>query len=161
MINKYELRLGNIVGYKEAVAWDPTHHVIIRLEETAVRLADYPYRGGWFDREFEELMPIELTPELLEAFGFEHSHHRINPLETEERYTVRIHETDYHTCFVTDTYGGELHNSLRFRIGWDDVMYPAQFKYLHHLQNTIYYFTGTELEVNLPTLHARDIHPLP
>jgi hypothetical protein len=148
MINTAELRLGNCVKLEDGrfvnVGMIDINGVI-KVQNTSLvdEFASIPNAD-----------PIPLTPELLEACGFEHSHHQINDMETEERYAVRIDETNYSACFVTETYGGEPHHGLRFRIGWDDVMYPAQFKYLHDLQNAIYFFTGTELPVDLTNKSA-------
>lgn len=157
MIQANELRIGNLLN------WNADHlcggiSKVIRINEYGFEIESNK-KCHPIEREMHEVEPIPLTPELLEACGFKHSHHRINPLETEERYSFRINETDYSACFVTDFYGGKESHDLRFRIGYDDIIYPARFKYLHDLQNAIYFFTGTELEVNLPTLNKRDIHP--
>jgi hypothetical protein len=76
--------------------------------------------------------PTPLTPEILEACGFEWD--IFYQGFTNGRYVINI----LHDGRISFAYGKRRH---------DDMQFMPYIKYLHQLQNLYYSLTGTELEV--------------
>lgn len=114
MINPEELRIGN---------WftkDGEYHNVGHIQKNFYNICVNNYGP-------ENIDPIPLTPEILEAVRFENEKELYLGLDLQRRYRL----------FLCD---GEHTIPLR------------EVKYLHELQNQYYALTGKELEVKLPQL---------
>lgn len=96
-----------------------------------------------------EVPGIPITPEWLERFGFsqiETIQH--NQYEVEERYTIRINETNISYGFVTETYGGVPDKRTRFKFSDETIDTHKGVHFMHQLQNLYFALTGEELTIN-------------
>jgi len=110
MIPSTHLRIGNLVRY---------HHDGGFIDAPIFHLTD----------EDVNVLPIELTPEILEKAGFR----KERVLGSKTKYWYGLGELSY----------SEAHDGWWFRGVFRDI------KYLHDLQNTYFALTGEELEINL------------
>ena len=138
MINNKELMIGNYLKNKktgeivEVLEIYDTRisigmKILINLKQMSVPLSNYE--------------PIPLTPEILEACGFE---------KEEDNYTMKVNEQ----LFV---YYGGYERIVRLCFYDGNYSYPVhyknagnQFQYLHQLQNLFYSLTGEELTFQQP-----------
>lgn len=142
MIQANELRIGNIVGYKYAEKADISYHRVLAIGEFTARLSDYPGSGGWFDREYEDIIPVELSPEMLQGCGFttpEHS--RVS------RMTIAYANSNS-PCTLQDSASG-----IQICRGGIGAICAPVFS-LHQLQNLYFALTGAELIINLEQVKA-------
>jgi hypothetical protein len=103
--------------------------------------------------------PIPITPELLEACGFEKDGFNaynicISPWP-ETHLKQLSFAGDYLYLREGDLSKNRIHDSLC--VLWNNDLRGKMF--VHQLQNLYHALTGLELEVTLPTLHKRDIIP--
>ena len=131
MIDAKELRLNNYVLFDEQVD---------KIFSLGQAMCSGEKHSHWY---YERLDPIPITPEILEKCGFKHwrngwynKDYFTNCNEAVEEMTISINLS-----------------SFRFSIFDKEGGYPVyvakQVKFLHLLQNGIYFLTGTELEVTL------------
>lgn len=141
MIKQTDLRIGNAVKLSEE-----GELYFIRALNAIDTMLFQPTEVGVFSKivHYEELIPIPLTPEILESCGFEF--HSIF-----EQYQI---QRDLY-LIVGDRFGHiekwkVLHNPFneewKYSVG--DHRHVA-IKYLHQLQNLYHALTGTELSVNI------------
>lgn len=69
MVNKFELRIGNILSDNGNQRED-CYAVVTELTRWLVHLKQLP-EGNTLTRKYEQVTPITFSPELLEACGFE------------------------------------------------------------------------------------------
>ncbi len=132
MINAQQLRIGNLVK-------DDTGRIgkVLSIAEKSIRLkmehSTLKIDTG-HAHEGVDVEPIELSPSLLEQFGFEKSHSIFWVID-KGVYTFLIKLYDD---------GG-----FRFTVQLDDdpPMTIGIYKYLHTLQNLIFNTSGQELEI--------------
>lgn len=122
MITANELRIGNYVNLGEH-----SHVEVCKLEEGTT--------------SFE---PIELTPEILEAVGFEKHLDKGSPFYflSGIRYNAK---TNTITILRSCDKAGESQQGLCGTSIGDEI----KIQYLHQLQNLIFALTGNELEITL------------
>lgn len=113
MINANELRIGN---------WVKNLGLDVKIEGYGIAFC----AEGKLIYE-----PIPLTPEMLEACGFEKS-------------DVYTNQYQFCTEYLIDRQDG----SFGFLVG-DDQSEISSFKYLHQLQNLYFALTGEEIEIKL------------
>lgn len=132
-----ELRIGNWVNVEvrgKGLMPIPITDILSKPEEAVNMIGDrYDYPIYYTS----ELRPIELTPEILEAAGWE--------------------AAKYYSDSTSFKYGAFFWNEN----GWFEIelseghkILSMDIKYLHQLQNLFYSLTGTELEINLETVKA-------
>lgn len=144
MINPKELRLGNIFIDNK------TNELltVCKIDEDDIGFAvidrsKYPLPNGW------QAEPIPLTPEWLERCGFDQIESiQHNQYEAEERYTIRIDETNISYGFVAETYGGYPEKRTRFKFSNETIDTHKGVHFVHQLQNLFFALTGEELTIN-------------
>lgn len=129
MINKNELRIGNIIEWNDDKGRDCFYRVA-RLDEDNLGADCISEEFAWFpDRWtilYNDAIPIPLTPEILEKIGITQ---------------ISIGGRKY---FI-DRWGDGTVSIYDRHIDLSDI--PC--KYLHQLQNLIFALTGEELEVTV------------
>lgn len=136
MIDCKELRIGNWVTYNPSSVDDGTD--IVPLEVVSIE-TDYEKGVALSDGfnnvyGFDEILPIPLTPELLEACGFEKG------IELQDFNGV------YNYYQNGKVQGNFYRNSNTFHPEWDKF---ATLKHLHQLQNLYFALTQTELTIDI------------
>ncbi len=126
MITASELRVGNALMVTATDTMDNHISFVVSISKDEIRVSrDDDYGMGC---DLDGLLPIPLTPEILEKCGFEKS---------------KNHSLDYFKKSVTG-------NAFFFRIGrpfkHENRFYP-EVKYLHQIQNLYFALTGDELPV--------------
>lgn len=122
MINANELRIGNWVRY---------HHDGGFIDAPIFHLTDEDVR----------VLPIPLTPEILEKAGFTMS----DTIWDEDYLSFRANETQPNEIEIK-----YIDNVII--LGTGDSYYDVELthiKHLHQLQNLIFALTGQELEINI------------
>lgn len=142
MINKSELRIGNIV------------------QDTGFRVTSYctiEELGRWIARlhsitediplalEYAKITPIPLSPELLEACGFELVEGIVGQYELR---TDRFYFSFYEGKNDIMIHDMKQINTLARGIA------DLKIEYLHQLQNLVYDLTGAELSINFEKVKA-------
>jgi hypothetical protein len=127
MVKSNELRLGNWVTYNPESVDKGTE--IIPLKISAIDAEQGFLLDDGFDNVYEEdeIQPIELTPEILEAAGFE----EVRPLVFRKG---RL----------------QVYGKLAYLLTEDmseAVYMPVVLDYLHQLQNLYFSLVGQELEI--------------
>jgi len=125
MINKNELRLGNLVMDIVSGEWMVVDEIGENVGATVINRDKYPLNPGW------EMGPIPITAEILELSGFK------NSLTGTCRGLVTSDGKDRFSIF----YDG------RFKVGTEDLSIKILF--LHQLQNLYFALTGTEQTINI------------
>ena len=129
MIKSDELRLWNFVFDKEQNKID----IIDVIEENRVSLlySKFPYTP------INLIQPVELTPDILEAAGFD-----------SENY-----------MFIKDVFDSRIaicydYGDRQCGVGFSQRhMFWTNCKYLHQLQNLLYCLTGDELQIDITKLN--------
>lgn len=139
MIQANEMRLSNIVqpNYEHANQFHGYGRVtaIYHSEEKGERFTvDYHYPGSWFE-------PVKLSPSILEACGFDNIHPASWYLSWES-YELQ-YSTDDKELGILSPDGCTSGHTVYFPCGQ-----------LHLLQNIYFFFTGTELSINLEKAKA-------
>jgi hypothetical protein len=145
-----ELRIGNWVTYNPESVDEGTEIIPLNVEEIlsgGVRLSD------GFDNTyyFDEILPIPLSPELLEAIGFK---------KNNKRGTYVIEFTNSNDCRIILFIGIEKENADKPFMFWglQDVSFDSvvveKIIYLHQLQNLFYSLTGEELSIDLNKINV-------
>jgi hypothetical protein len=132
-----ELRLGNWVEIDTDSGWKP-----LQVEQIRWQAIASGFNVVHFD-EPEKLRPIPLTPEILEAVGFENSSGNTDYIAL---YLEVGGIDNIIICFHGDK-GGILEYSLTCRGA--DLVPPFEIQHLHQLQNLYYALTGQELNIKL------------
>lgn len=141
MINKNQLRHGNIVSY-DGEMW-----VIYDLGYSEVGLQDHNGNMLAAVIHYEDICPVELTGGILERCGF--YVHRIEKNEylhygsaTETKHYENTDQDDdprkFDVSITTNSRDNTSAINCRFRYG---------LKYLHEFQNIYFYNTNAELEM--------------
>jgi hypothetical protein len=134
MIQPNELRIGNWVGH------DASWSVVNEKEKEGIvfQWQDYDFAHVTEGTmSYDSLLPIPLTPEILEKCGFVPCH----PIKNFPQYT------DYRLETVVINYHPDW-GFCEFEFGRKDVeerAYLCKVKHLHQLQNLYFALTGTEL----------------
>ncbi len=123
-MNKTELRIGNKVLYNGVVCY------VYSIFESIARLQPPNERST--TAKLEKVMPIPLTPELLERCGFQ---------KTGNMYIISLDVLGTKMAFDT------LDNSVLIREGTEEVELAIEMKYLHTMQNLYFALTNTELSI--------------
>lgn len=118
MINKNELRIGNLVSYSYS---GNTHNGIVE-GLGKIYCESVSYRNVFVSYPYKILIPIPIDEKWLEMFGYN--------LITENHYSVL----------------GHLILKLEDRFYCDKN--GVQIKYVHQLQNLFFSLTGNELTLN-------------
>lgn len=131
-MNANELRIGNWVNHETLglLEWEYTH-----FDDYVKDLVE----GCIISDTIE---PIPLTPEILEAAGFEKTYEHQQGIEW---FKIPYSPNKFTTREFT------LKRFIKRHGGEDDYVYlnTAHPKYLHELQNIFQAMTGTELTINL------------
>lgn len=127
-----DLRIGNYVTYNpEAVDEGTliTPLLVTAIDDDAGVILNDGFQNVY---DFDEILPIPLTPELLQAAGFS-----------------KAGDWDYELqrlCLHDMLSGRDKDWEVYLKAG-NDAVYVTNIKYLHQLQNLYYSLTGTELEL--------------
>lgn len=127
MINASELRIGNWFLFNDH-SGDPPQPYQIQGDDISRAAVNGVYHE-----------PIPLTPEILEACGFE-EHNDISP-----GWLLEKNGVSFYYGFPLNK---RLHHILYFGIGREEV--EIKMPFLHQLQNLYFALTGEELNVNIP-----------
>jgi hypothetical protein len=148
MIDVKEVRIGNLLNYTNEQDW--THVVeVIKIAK------DFIYAEG--DEIYPPLKcecynPILITPEILVKCGF------VEKKEYRDHYFINesIKANALHvSAFCIMAAGDEYHYAeYMYNAGIGDNEYATldyfqPLKYLHQLQNFVFFMTGQELEIKL------------
>lgn len=154
MINPQELRLGNwvyTIPEREIKIPSPIPFKILEIgtfEAKAIMATDNPaQKEVWPSFKYENLSPIPLTPELLEAAGAEYIG------KTEDVYKLPLNQYEYFVFGKMKTDKVFPMQELHFIDNEADEAFPYslnEIEYLHQLQNLFFVHTGQELEIKLP-----------
>lgn len=133
MINKHELRLGNIVCDKVSGEWMIVDEIGESVGAVLINRDKYPLPKGW------EMSPIPLSPEILEAAGF-------------KKHEAFTYDYYYRVFLQTDTKGCEQQSKISIGRNGTEVFinnrWLCEVKYLHTLQNLFLSISGQELTVS-------------
>lgn len=125
MIKPEELRIGN---------WftkDGEYHNVGHIQKNFYNICVNNYGP-------ENINPIPLTPEILEAVGFDKEKELVYVLKKfDQCHVVLIQRLDVWMLHITGPFG---------------MVQCSPIQHLHNLQNFIYSISGKELEVKLPQL---------
>lgn len=132
MIDKHELRLGNMI------AIDGASVVVNELRE--FDLVSRSNEGVYTSCNYDLYNPIPITPEWLERLGFEKSG---NEWVWDERIWVRPEDDDWGDEMWLDTY--HRWNSQYPNEPYQKVYVGTNPRYVHLLQNLVFAMTDTEL----------------
>jgi hypothetical protein len=134
MINANELRIGNYVYYKKENPETIFRIVGIVNDETDSEgkvNGVYEFYDAFYDIEY--ILPIPLTPELLEKAGFRKASYYVAAY-SREGWGIDVNdEGDHYELFINDEAGYLL----------------GKINYLHQLQNAFFALTGKELTITL------------
>ena len=130
MIDKHELRIGNKVSLV-----NESNNPIVTIESLQIKSVWLTEMGStiW---TYEDLLPIELTSELLLKFGFVRENNGWN-INKPTSYTE-----PYFSLFDDNLCNGELN----LKLNGSDMLLP-EVKHAHHLQNLYFALTGEELTI--------------
>lgn len=124
-----DLRINNAV-YKK---YRKGHFLVKEITATWLRIAE-PETGYLYAESYETIVPIELSPTLLEACGFEKDRNGWHLPGTQFSLTEQLYP-----CWLD-------------RMLWPQDMpefRSLSLKHLHQLQNLYLALTGSELSINL------------
>jgi hypothetical protein len=155
-----ELRIGNWVTYNPESVDDGTEIIPLNVEEIlsgGVRLSD------GFDNTyyFDEILPIPLSPELLEAAGFGYYSHKgvvsmedggSNEDETTHEWYIQIKRTKLVEAYSVSMvkWGEQEYFTFQLERGF----YRQKIKFLHQLQNLYFTLSGEELSIDLNKIYV-------
>jgi hypothetical protein len=131
MIAATDLRIGNVLLYNNV-----KHDKFALIVEDVSKYGINYEEGNHMEVKFSELLPIKLTPEILEQVGFE--------LKYAEYYGI--------DC---DGYFGSydfLDVGNGIQVFDDEGCKVVLLEYLHDIQNFYYQFTKQELPIDINTL---------
>lgn len=136
VIKPTDLRINNAVYCK----YRHEHYLIKEITEHSVRIEE-PVRGYKFWESYETIIPIELSPEILESCGFDLLNGIVGQYELRtDRFLFSFYEGQ-NDIMIQDM---KPVNTLAQGIA------DLKIDYLHQLQNLFYWLTGgTELSINL------------
>jgi hypothetical protein len=140
MIDMHEIRFDNVVLYKN----EP--HIIWGFGANEVMIKDINDNMRTNPVSNSDIEGMPLTPELLEACGFEKAEY--NGMEQWLSSVIQREQP------LTRSRLGIMYGPVIGFYYQTDIM-QTKITYLHQLQNLYYALTGTELEVKLPTLRAQ------
>ncbi len=137
MINVNDLRIGNYVDFNGNIGAVKR----ISKEQGGSIAIDFDNGDDFFhDDQILLLSPIKITPEWLEKLGFSVLH---NP-DSSKKYAVR-------NGFTMATDGNSW--LLTYKSPKDEIARPhieiARIKYVHELQNQVYYFRNEKKELTI------------
>lgn len=134
MVQVNEFRFNNAVYCK----YRHGHYLVKEVAEDSIRIAE-PLRGYKFWESYETIIPIELSPDILEACGFVWNDH-FGEYKNDLLPTIYLSAAnEYQAVWVTSG---------------DSEAHLCGVKYLHQLQNLYFALTGTELSINLEKVKA-------
>jgi hypothetical protein len=128
MINRNDLRVGNWVS---DVFGNPFQ---VKGITTKARTFTVHYEGG--KKSEKGVKPIEITPELLERFGFKFVHQGLNAWFGFDACLEYCHTKNHFGLFP-------------FSSSMEDNQAQVIIHYVHQLQNVMYACHGQELVINL------------
>lgn len=140
---KNELRIGNYIGHHDSdYTNDPKEihfrDVVIEIRERVVLLKSLVCDGIYCS--YDELIPIPLTPEILEKCGFID---RSGTLANRLGFGLTLFERLEIVWYVQDGY-------IRYQTKGQGFTHTFEhIKYLHQLQNLYFILTNKELEIKL------------
>lgn len=136
MIKATELRIGNWVIIKDDVRGNYTYEITAHdLEEMESFEDDYKSNG---------VLPIPLTPEILEKAGFEARNERMFRKEINHVMIKRVWVYN-----SNDHYPNDDNWYLGAENKHEEQISGIIINHLHQLQNLYFALTGEELEINL------------
>ncbi len=151
MLQANELRIGNYV--LEAGEWSRIYSLddggesYFRINDVMVNKIS----GRSLIGNEPRFSPIPLSPEILEACGFEAEEARfINSFETENPFVIDCNGTTFECNKVAEIYGGMPNEFWKIRFGDNTIYLLYEIKYIHQVQNLLYSLTGRELEIKMP-----------
>jgi hypothetical protein len=149
MIRANELRIGNAVLYKNRT-W-----IASEIYEHHIWLTDLDNAKIGYGIACEQISPIPLNPEILEACGFKSRPYNNNPAEEDdaaERGAEYFTDIDGPNCqlgiFINDFDKMNSGALLKDNNGYTISMGESP-DFLHQLQNLYFALTASELPVNL------------
>ena len=136
MIKANDFRVGNYIMYNESTTWLKVEYIA----KTAIGAIDINNISFYHFKE-NEIIPIPLTPEILEKVGFKLS------MGSLTYYLNVFYKEKLYCClqYLTITSQFEL-----CKDGFSLLSMPILF--LHQLQNLIHSLKGEELQINLKEL---------
>lgn len=126
MIKANELRIGNLVQFESETGFTEQVKVVCIRENDFDAEGDEVFHNEKYDGDYE---PIPLTPEILEAAGFD----KVSGLTYDHKDGNTIRESSGQYWYYV-----KIHGNLR------------SIQYLHQLQNLYFSLTGKELEIKFP-----------
>jgi hypothetical protein len=145
-----ELRINNAVFCK----YRKGYFLVKEITETWLRIAD-PKIGYLYSESYETVVPIELTPEILEGCGFENIGEPFRKWISEE-IGIDITERpagEYFARFIKRyRMSGNTMHADKLGPYIEMIFCPTPFKYLHQLMNFWYSLAGAELPISLKAL---------
>lgn len=144
MIDPKELRIGNWICGQN----DPPM-IVREIKEDGIQCSfGWDHLGAFWYYEGDDLHGIPLTPEVLEAAGFEESA-RWSPWSgfTAWTYIIDLHGKKEGGLLI----GKNEASIMEYHIE-ESTSIPVGIKYLHQLQNLYFSLTGKELEIKMPIL---------
>ena len=131
MINANELRIGNLVNFRNRKT---TGRSLYPYQIVFTDFKSVIFKDGEFVFKEERLEPIPLTPDILEKAGFEN----------------RSNSTDFAFKYGEFIIGGTMSRLFPSIHGESRLeAYGNEIFYLHQLQNLYFALTGEELTINL------------
>lgn len=144
-MNAKDLQLGNYI-YCSNLTQFPMY--VVGIVGDTLYLDFDGNEGLWWEAEAKDIVPIEVTEELLEKIGFERNEmYGSNDRCFDVRYDMQLKscflEVNQHSNSVGKDWYCHIDNDCHSTIGGFD------FQYIHQLQNGIRLIIGQDLEINL------------
>lgn len=139
MIKRNELAYGNWVTEGHSF---PMY--IVTIIDNEVYLDFDGNEGDIWEVDYEDLFPIRITDDLLLKIKFNKT-----PDKFLEDYIYTLNEDN--NPYIIELYPNLEYDewSISITDGENNIILIANIKYIHQLQNAIYFATGKELEIKL------------
>lgn len=144
VIKPTDLRINNAVYCK----YRQGHFLVKEITETWLRIAE-PETGYLYAESYETVVPIDLSPDILEACGFEKDGFKAYNLSISPWPDTHLKQLSFAGDYLYLREGGIEKNRTAdsLCVLWNnDLRGKMQ---LHQLQNLVQALTGTELSINL------------
>lgn len=145
MIDRKELRIGNIVAFRQAEKGLPSFHRVVRLEEITARLANFQINNVMYYRDFEysDIEPISLTTAWLESLG------GVDTGQKSTEFLIVSNFTFRQSIIVTIESAGAVALVDKIDEVNSVIVLHNNVCYVHQLQNLYFALTGEELTIKM------------